>query len=43
MAEWSKAVRSGRILSWQGFESLRCHFVATYFDPNYSKDTQSGV
>ena len=21
MAEWSKAVRSGRILSWRGFES----------------------
>ena len=26
MAEWSKAVRSGRILNWHGFESHRCHF-----------------
>ena len=26
VAEWSKAVRSGRILNWHGFESHRCHF-----------------
>ena len=27
MAEWSKAVRSGRILSWRGFESHWMHFL----------------
>lgn len=25
VAEWSKAVRSGRILNWRGFESLLVH------------------
>ena len=25
LAEWSKAVRSGRILNWRGFKSLRMH------------------
>jgi hypothetical protein len=25
LAEWSKAVRSGRILSWRGFKSHRHH------------------
>ena len=25
MAEWSKAVRSGRILDWRGFKSHWCH------------------
>ena len=29
MAEWSKAVRSGRILSWRGFESHWMHFLHT--------------
>ena len=28
MAEWSKAVRSGRILNWRGFKSHCCHFSA---------------
>ena len=27
LAEWSKAVRSGRILHWRGFESLRMHMT----------------
>ena len=45
LAEWSKALRSGRSLYWRGFESHSCHFWThhTFLPPHLCTHRCDGV